>query len=147
MEQNRENQVWQRVKGKPEEGPASDLQGLIRESAELASMYRRIGEKLTGREQGLARRLLEMEQSNLDRLRGIGAMSGERGEVLKHWEPMGAFSPRLLVKGYRKSLRCKAEYTARCLDPQYGEVYRSLADRMGQQCGMIAELLGRMQRE
>lgn len=146
MEQNRENQVWQRVMKQPEERPASDLQGLIRESAELAGIYRRMGEKLSGRGQYLARQLQETEQANLDRLRGIAAMSGEKKEVLKHWEPAGSSGIRILTSCYHRSLRCRAEYTARCLDPQYGEIYRSLADRMGQQCGRIAELLGRMQK-
>lgn len=146
MEQNRENQVWQRVMKQPEERPASDLQGLIRESAELAGIYRRIGEKLTGRDQQLARQLLDTELASLARLRGIGVMSGERAEVLKHWEPAGGVGSRQLVACYHRSLGRMAEYTARCLDPQYGEVYRSLADRMGQQCGRIAELLGRMQK-
>lgn len=146
MENNRETQVWQRVMSKPEEPPASTLQGLIQESAELAAVYRRSAEKLTGRENQLSRQLLEMEQANAARLRGIGAMSGETGELLKHWEPVSGFGAHLLVKCYHRSLRIRAEYAARCLDPQYGEVYRGLADRMGQQCGMIAELIGRMQR-
>ena len=144
MEQNRENQVWQRVLGTEETPPASTLQGLIRESAELAAVYRRCGEKLNGREKQLARQLMEMEQSNGNRLRGIAHLSGENREVLNHWTPVSGFGPHLLDKCYHRSLRCRSECAARCLDPQYGEVYRELAERLGRQCGLITELIGRM---
>jgi hypothetical protein len=145
MEQNREQQVWQRVLREPEPPRAPDLQGLILESTSLAGIYRRAAEKLTGREKQLARQMLELEQGNLARLRGIGVLAGQSREVLKQWEPVSVFGPPLLMKCYHRGLRCRAEYAARCLDPEYGEIYRELADRQGRQCGMIAELLGRMQ--
>ena len=145
MEQNREQQVWQRVMGQQQAPPASDLQGLIRESAELAGIYRRFAEALPGREKQLARQLLEQESANTARLRGIALLSGETGELLRHWAPVSSPGTPLLLKAYHRSLRCRAEYAARCLDPEYGEVYRELSERQGQQCGRIAELLGRIQ--
>ena len=144
MEQDRENPVWQRVMGTREITPSSNLQGLIRDSGDMAAVYRRAAEKLAGREKQLARKLLEMEQSNTARLRGIAMLAGEKGETLKHWEPAGGFGKQLLMKCYHRSLHMQAEYAAMCLNPEYGEVYRGLADRLGQQCGLIAELIGRI---
>ena len=142
MEHDREKQVWQRVMGQEEAEPVPNLRGLIRESAEQAAVFQRLAQKLTGREQQLARQLLELEQSNGACLRGIAALSGDRMEALKRWEPSGGKNGPEAC--YRRGIRCQREYTARSLDLEFGILYRSLAQRQERMCMLIAELMGWM---
>jgi len=144
MEQDREKQVWQRVMGQPEAERRWDPAALLQEALELAAVYRRLTESLTGRGRAMARKLMETEQSCGDCLRGIGILSGHPREGIKLWEPAGDSGRRMLEKCYHRTRRCQAEYTARSLDPEFGEVFRELAVREGRQCVRIAELLGWM---
>lgn len=144
MEEKREAEVWQRVMTQKQMQPRRELGVLLREVSELTAVYRRLAGKLTGRGKLLARKLLEAEQSNGDCLRGIGLLSGHSQEQITIWEPVPDNGRRALEKCYHRTQRCREEYAARSLDPEYGEVFRSLADREGQQCARITELLGWM---
>ena len=144
MKENQENAVWQRVLAQPEISPDRDLHGLIRESAGLAAIYRRLAGNLTGRGKLLARALLEEELATGEILRGIAALSGHRAEGLKLWEPLTEGGSRLLEKCYHRTRHCQSDCMARSLDPEFGEVFRSLADREAEQCTRIAQLLGRL---
>ena len=72
--------------------------------------------------------LLEGERSIREALLGIGQLTGSPQENIRNWEPG---NPGQLRSCYRRSCRCRAEYLARSLEPEYGEVYRQLADRAG----------------
>ena len=142
MEQEREAKVWQRVAGQQETRTDLGIRGLIRESGELAAIYRRMGEKLTGQEKHLARKLYEMEQSNRACLRGIALLSGIGADSTKPWVPGKGDGKGQLMRCYHRTQHCQAEYMARSLDPEYGCVYRELALRQERQCALLAELLG-----
>ena len=142
MEQEREAKVWQRVAGQQETRTDLGIRGLIRESGELAAIYRRMGEKLTGQEKQLARKLYEMEQSNKACLRGIALLSGIGADSKKPWVPGKGDGKGQLMRCYHRTQHCQAEYMARSLDPEYGCVYRELALRQERQCALLAELLG-----
>ena len=142
MEQEREAKVWQRVAGQQETRTDLGIRGLIRESGELAAIYRRMGEKLTGQEKQLARKLYEMEQSNRACLRGIALLSGIGADSTKPWVPGKGDGKGQLMRCYHRTQHCQAEYMPRSLDPEYGCVYRELALRQERQCALLAELLG-----
>ena len=132
MEENRENQIWQRVLAQPERKAAGDLQTLLREAEALAAVYRRIPHPL-------AKRLREGELANAACLRGIGLLSGEKTEVVKLWEPAGKPDLRSC---YHRTRRCQAEYAARSLDGEFGEVFRKMAHREAEHLSLLARLLG-----
>lgn len=140
--QNTEQQVWQRVHAQP--NPPRELQGLIRESAELAAIYGRLQNTLTGCSRELARQLRQTELSTLHCLRGIGILSHRSTEAVKVWEPGRSEPGKLLEQCYHRTRRCAMEYTARSLDAEYGEVFRTLAQQSNSQCARIAQLLGRV---
>ena len=142
MDQEREAKVWQRVAGQQETRTDLGIRGLIRESGELAAIYRRMGEKLTGQEKQLARKLYEREQSNRACLRGIALLSGIGADSTKPWVPGKGDGKGQLMRCYHRTQHCQAEYMARSLDPEYGCVYRELALRQERQCALLAELLG-----
>ena len=144
MEQEREARIWQRVAGTREEGTLSGLRGMIRESGELAGAYRRAAENLTGPQRQLAVRLLALEQSVTASLRGIALLSGSPEEAVKQWIPAKGDLKAQLTGCYHRALRCQAEYMAHSLEPEYGSVYRQLAQRQESQCALLAELLGRL---
>ena len=147
MEENREAGVWQRVMGQGKQAPLRDLEEMLREAAALASVYRWAAGKLTGRGKALAQKLLEGEQANAACLRGIGQLCGRVQETVTVWEPGGKGARGLLQNCYHRTRRCQAEYTARSLEPEFGEVYRRMAERAGEHCALLAELLGRMKQE
>ena len=142
MEQEREAKVWQRVAEQKEVRIHHGTQGLIRESGELAAIYRRMAEKMTGKEKQLARKLYELEQANRACLRGIALLSGAGADSTKPWVPGKGDEKGQLMRCYHRTQHSQAEYMARSLDPEYGCVYRELALRQERQCALLAELLG-----
>lgn len=139
MEIQREEAVWDRVLGQRRQG--MDLDGLLRESASLAAVYRQASEHMAGRRQVLARQLLQTEEDTLRCLRGMAHMLGQKSEALKIWKPNKS-SKGLLETSYHRSRQLMVEYTARSAGPEFGECYRILAERTAEQCEKILRLLG-----
>ena len=139
--QNPESQVWQRVFQPPEQ-PTSDLRPLRMAVMELAAGYRHLSQTLTGPGKELARRLWEEEQASAACLKGLALLSGGGPEVLKIWDPPKESPQKLLVKCYHKSRRCMVECMTRSAEAEYGTVFRHLADREGQHCALLSQLLG-----
>ena len=137
-----EAQVWQRVRAPAEEPPRSDLRQLQREAMELAAIYRNLVAQFTGRQQEQARRLYLGEKANAQALAGIGLLSRQQGEALKLWQPGKEPAGKVLERCYHRPRRCMTEYLARSAEPEFGSVFRVLADREGEHCAVIAELLG-----
>ena len=141
-ERNVEQQVWQRVRAAGEAAPGNDLRQLQREAMELAAVYRGLMGQLGGRQQEQVRRLYLGEKANARTLAGIGLLSRQQWEALKVWQPGKEPSGKVLERCYYRSRRCMAEYLARSADGEYGVIFRWLADREGEHCAVIAELLG-----
>lgn len=137
-----EAQVWQRVRATAEEPPRSDLRQLQREAMELAAIYRNLVAQFTGRQQEQARRLYLGEKANAQALAGIGLLSRQQGEALKLWQPGKEPAGKVLERCYHRTRRCMTEYLARSAEAEFGSVFRILADREGEHCALIAELLG-----
>ena len=139
-----EQQVWQRVRPHREEVPGNDLRQLQREAMELAAIYGNLSSRMTGRSQERIKQLYAGERANVSALAGIGILSGNGGESLKHWQP-GKEDPRKqLVRCYHRTRRCVTEYLARSAEAEYGLVFEKLAKRTGEHCVLLAEILGTM---
>lgn len=143
--QDMEQQVWQRVRANREETTKSDLRQLQREAMELAAVYRGLLSRMTGRQREQAARLHQGEQANAAALAGIGILAHQNREQLKIWQPGKESPEKLLERCYHRTRRCMMEYMARSAEAEFGVVFEKLAKREGEQCGIIAELLGEMQ--
>lgn len=142
---NVEQQIWQRVRANRDEGSQSDLRQLRREAMELAAVYRGLLSRMTGRQREQVARLHQGEQANAAALAGIGILSHQNREQLKIWQPGKEEPQKLLERCYHRTRRCMMEYMARSAEVEFGVVFEKLAKREGEQCGIIAELLGEMQ--
>ena len=140
--QDMTQQVWQRVLASREEGTKQDLRQLQREAMELASVYRAVSSRLTGKQQELAKRLYAGEQANGAALAGIGVLSRQSGEQLKLWQPGKEETKKLLERCYHRTRRCMTEYLARSADGEFGVVFEKLAEQEGEHCVLLAQLLG-----
>lgn len=137
-----EQEVWQRVFAQPERSDHSGLRQLLLTGMELAGMYRQLTETLTGKPRELAKRLYQGELANVACLKGVWFLSDCREEIPQPASPAREPVKRILLSSYHRSRRSMAEYTARSLDAQYGEVFRKMAQREGEHCALIAQLLG-----
>ena len=143
-DRNVHQQVWQRVRSAAEEPARNDLRDLQREAMELAAIYRTLVSQFTGRQQEQARRLYLGEKTNAQTLAGIGLLSHQPAEALKLWQPGKEAPGKVLERCYHRTRRCMTEYLARSAEAEFGSVYRLMADREGEHCAVIAELLGSM---
>ena len=141
-EQNREQQVWQRVFQRQEEQPRSDLRQLQLAAMELAGIYRHLAGDLTGRQRELVRGLYEAEMETAQCLKGLSILSGRREDVLTIWTPAKEPARKLLERCYHQTRRCMVDYTARSAEPELGPVFQHLAHRAATRCALIAQLLG-----
>jgi hypothetical protein len=143
LDLDRETRIWQRVSAckAPEVG---ELRPLLLSAAETVSTYRQLVGMLTGRSREQMKGLLTVAQRSAAVLKGIGRMSGQPPEDMKTLPGQREPAARLLKKSYYRALRQLTEYTARTLDPDYGVVYRSLADREQEAAVVLAELIGRI---
>ena len=140
--QDMTQQVWQRVLASREEGMKQDLRQLQREAMELASVYRAVSSRLTGKQQELVKRLYAGEQANGAALAGIIVLSRQHGEQLKLWQPGKEETKKLLERCYHRTRRCMTEYLARSADGEFGVVFEKLAKQEGEHCAILAQLLG-----
>lgn len=135
-----EQRVWQRVLGPAEEVPL-ELRTLIRESWQLAAGFAMLAQKAGEDTKPLLKKLRQAEQRNGNILVGICRMEGsrvpERGFPAPR-EPAAG----LLAKSYHSCLHLRREYLARSAAGEYAQVFRYLADRAGEQCAGILQLLG-----
>lgn len=142
-DKNVERQVWQRVFAQPQTKPEQDdLRMLTLSSMEAAGAYRYLAGTLTGKSRDLARRLWEEEQETAACLRGLHHLSGGGKERPKGMPAVKDSPEKALEKCYHRARRAVTEYTARTVDPEFGSVFRKLADREETHCAQIAQLLG-----
>jgi len=136
-----EQQVWQRVFS-PAEQPGSDLRSLRMGAMELAAAYRYLQGILPGKQRETVRQLQEGELANSAALKGVMQLSGQGEEILKIWNPSREPGGKLLERCYFKTRRAMVEYMGRSAEPEFGVVFRALADREGRHCLELVQLLG-----
>ena len=141
-DRNTEQQVWQRVLNQQEEQPRSDLRQLQFAAMELAGVYRHLAGTLTGKPREKARLLYEEEMETAACLKGLSILSGRKDDLLTIWTPSKEPKQKLLEKCYHQTRRCMVDYTARSAEPEFGCVFHRLAEKAGNRCAILAQLLG-----
>ena len=138
--------VWQRVRGEGYSGPDCDsLPELIAGEWRDAAVYLHLSRRVKGQDSARLHRLFEEEQSHAACLRGIYKLMTRRREVAQ--TPPPAMEPvgMMLRKCYARELRSIAEYDSRAKDPEYGPVFRRMADQEREHCRVVLEILGNLQ--
>lgn len=132
-----EKNIWQRVAAGPKPvWNGEDGKRLLREAGETEAIYRSLAARIPGGE-----RLLQEQRETVACLMGIGKLAGI--SMVRPWFPGPRNSPeKLLMLAYPRTLAAIREYTARMADPQFGSVYRLLAQREEGQCLRVLTLLG-----
>jgi len=138
--ENLEQRVWGRVLGQPGEA-MDDLGTLILTSQELATIYGHLAKSAGEKTKPLLKILHREELGILNTLKGISHLQN-RQVHLRPLPPPKTPAVRQLETCYHRSLRARQEYMARSAGPEFGEVFRLLADRAGEQCARISEILG-----
>ena len=143
-----ESRVWQRVQSRqePEAEPPrrENLKPWILASQENTAAYRSLSLQLIGRQwEGLRR--LETESGRMTHsLRGICALRGEQIKLTPLPTPREA-PRRCLEKCLRRTLRLHRELENCRSDPELGPVFASLAQKAGDHCAALTEMLGRLE--
>ena len=141
----REQRVWQRVLGQPEQGKPEDFHSVILSAREQAGAYRYLMEKATGENRELLRRLYTNQERTVDCLKGLGMLQGNPVKE-KPMQTMKELTEKMMKKCYYRSCRAVEEYTSRSVCSEFGEVFRKIADRERENCVMIVEVMGRWKR-
>lgn len=142
MDPNVEQQVWQRVFAQPQNQGRDDLRGLMLSAMEAAAAWRYLAGMMTGKARERVKQLYEGEQANIACLKGMHILSGGTGELPRAVSGPKESTRKVLEKSYHRTRRAMAEYMARSVDGEFGEVFREMARREGEHCALIAELLG-----
>ena len=142
MDQRTEQQVWKQVFDRPMQPRGDSLRELLMTASELAAGYRYLLGQVGERQKSRVRLLYEGETANAASLRGISFLRHEGEELLKLWAPAGASLGKLLETSYHRTRQAWVEYTARSGDPEFGIVFRKLAQREENYCLLLTELLG-----
>lgn len=141
--------VWQRVQATaaPPPAPGIDLQDLVAKEKEDAAMYLHLSRHMPGRDGAVLRQMYEQEQSHASILKGICALStGVRPGVSA--PPMQTAPAEVLLRRcYGREMQSLAEYERRSGDPQYGAVFRKMAEQEQQHCRILLEILGRLEQK
>lgn len=143
MDETTQRQVWQRVFAGPGEQPRDAMQPLILQAMEAMQAYRFLTGALQGTSRQIARRLYEGAQKTVACLNGMRVLSGDHSTKPKELPMPKAPVARVLEKSYHRARRAMAEYTAWSVEPEFGSVFRALAQREEVHCTLLAQLLGR----
>jgi rubrerythrin len=136
-------QVWQRVTGSNHPaGNSQELLELITEEWADASTYLHLSRHFQGKESGVVRKLSEQEQAHTACLKGIYTLVTGSAPKVRTIAPLQEPPMQILRRCYGREMRCLAQYEARQNDPQYGHVFRSLAQQEQEHCHRILEIFG-----
>ena len=135
--------VWDRVQSTAfPPGEAQTVLNLIAEETLDALAYTRLAKRLPPPLATIARQISQQEQSHISCLKGIYTLITGRKALV----PQPAISddpPEIVLRRcYGREMRCLAQYEARMGDPQYGCIFRTLAQQEQEHCRHILEILG-----
>lgn len=138
-------QVWQRVNAPPSMEPdRGTLQALALYAAETAALYQALAGALTGKPKEQAQRLWELQRDTFFCLRGLQKLSPSSGNGPRIPKAPNMPAGKLAVQGFRRAKHALTEYTARCIDPEFGPVFHHLAQREEGNCAVTASILGQL---
>ena len=139
--------VWKRVRGEADaEPPRMGIQGLAAAEWAESAVYLMLSRQLQGREKAVLRQLFEEERTHADCLKGMHLLTTGKPLALRTPPPSPETPELALRKCYARTLRALKEYESRQDDPEYGHVFRHLAEEERKHCTVILELVGGMKR-
>ena len=141
--------VWQRVQeSKPEakQNPMEDLEELIFNAEIAAGIYGQLARRMP-KEAPLLQKLSREKQQHRNALRGIWELvNGGKCPVHRPTEIKDP-TDRLLCRCYGQSLRSLKAYEGKREDPEYGHVFRKLAEQEREHGVAVLDLIGRLERK
>ena len=139
--------VWARVQGdrdREPKAPEMNLQAMIMNEWVASSTYLALARQVPPREGCILQRLAREELGHGACIKGIYTMITDQEPVIRA-VPMTAGSVELLLrKCYAAEMHTAKEYEDHAADPEYGPVFRRLAEQEREHCRMILELMGRL---
>jgi len=142
-----EARVWERVRGETEEASRRwKLQPLATEELAGSAVYLMLSRQMQGREKALLRQLFEEERAHAECLKGMHWLVTGTPMSLRTVPPAAELPEQALRKCYARTLRQWKAYDSRKEDPEYGPVFRLLAEEEQKHCRMLLELTGSMKR-
>lgn len=143
------SQVWQRVQSqKNQETPAGredNLAGLIMVEMESAAAYAQLARQMSAKQAAVLQSLSRETQAHASCLKGIHALISGQPPVIRTPVIPGETPWIGLRKGYGRHMRLVREYENRSEDPEYGPVFRVLAQQERDHCRRLLELIGSLQ--
>ena len=131
--------VWQRVQGSSSD-PAKGILEMILEEWQDARLYRHLANQFSGT---IRQKLLKMageEDSHTACLKGIYTLITGKQPRVPTLLPQHTGS--LLRMCYGREMQRLAKYEARAQDPEYGRIFRDMAQQERQHCRLLLEILG-----
>lgn len=139
-------QVWQRVRAQQPEAPQTprdlNLSALIMEELSMAAAYQQLARQLNARQSAALQRLSREELAHAACLKGICILV--TGEAPAVQTPATEKDALLLAlrKCCGREMRSLRDYESRVSDPEYGPVFRRLAEQEWEHCRTLLELIG-----
>ena len=147
LDKQMEKRVWQRVQSR-QETPVpprqESLKPWILVAQETAAVLRALQLQLIGKQWDGLRQLERDSARMVHTLRGISAMEGQIVRLSPVPTPK-EMPRRALEKCFHRTRRLREELERRCADEQYGLVFRNLAEKCGELCTSLAEMIGRLE--
>ena len=135
--------IWDRVQNPVfASGDAPAVLTLIAEEMQDSLAYGKLAKRLPPAQAAIARQISQQEQAHISCLKGIYTLITGRKAIV----PPAVVSddpPEIVLRRcYGREMRCLAQYEARMNDPQYGYIFRKLAQQEQEHCRHILEILG-----
>lgn len=139
-------QVWQRVNSHRAEAQTEDraaqLPELIMNEWTAAVTYLQLARQMQPREAAVLQRLYREEQAHMACLKGIYTLITGEKAVIRAPQPAVESPERTLRQCYGGEMRSLREYERLSEDPEYGHVFRKLAQQEQEHCRAVLELIG-----
>lgn len=142
IDQSQAQRVWQRVRSQSTGNPPRQLEALITDLWEDASMYSQLARRADSRRSPILRRLGQQKQSQCACLRGIHAILTGKKLPLPRTLPLQGNWESHLRRCYERESRNLKELESRCADPEYSRVFQRLRDQTREHLCAVLELIG-----
>ena len=137
--------VWQRVSGK--DAPSlQSIQALASAELNEAAVHWMLSQQLQGKERALLRRIFEEDQAHTACLKGIHFFMEDQPLSVRPVLPSPEAPLIALRKSYGRKLRALREYESRASDPEYGHIFRKLAQEESEHCKNILQIVGHLKK-
>ena len=148
LDREMQKRVWQRVQSREPEQmpqlPMDNIKPLILTAQENLAAYQYLSGQMGQRYRDTLTHLQRETQKSIACMQGVCHM---RGEQVKVPQIKAAREPgrRMLGKCYHRERKLWREWEQRISDPEHGVVFGQMANQSRERCGMIMELLGKLE--